>query len=478
MRAAVIGKDGRTSAIVEALRQSKRIVGPVEVLSGWKFSPFHSSREEEVRLNLQRLERSNQTPDFVVCGPEEPLATGEEGVVKWLRREFGIPCIGPTKALAQIESSKSFTRQLLAKYGIAGNPRFRIFSDLRGIESYLKELGSFVVKPDGLTGGKGVKVSGEHLDSIKEAVLYCQEVFDEGHPSIVIEEKLDGEEFSLQSFCDGTHVVDMPVVQDHKRAFPDDTGPNTGGMGSYSCEDHSLPFLSPDDIRQASLTNKLVAKALLEETGEPYKGILYGGFMLTRDGVRLIEYNARFGDPESLNVLSLLRTDFAEICEAIIQGTLHKLQIKFAKLATVCKYVVPQGYPEQPVKNEVIDLSKVPKDSEKLRTFLAAIDKGDDGRYRLSGSRAVAFVGIGKNVAEAERIAEHAASVVRGPVYHREDIGTQKPIKKRISHMRTLLSEDEDIVFAHEPHEPVARTGALKLVGEKRGDGDFLLRRD
>ena len=189
-RAAVIGKDGRTSAIIEALRQSKRITGMINTLSGWKFSPFQGTREEEVRLSLQRLKRNNELPDWVVCGPEEPLASGE-GIVNLLWREFGIPCIGPTKKLAQIESSKSFTRRLLAKYKIPGNPEFRIFSGLNGIESYLKELHNFVVKPDGLTGGKGVKVSGEHLHSIADAVLYCKEVFDEGHPSIVIEEKLD-----------------------------------------------------------------------------------------------------------------------------------------------------------------------------------------------------------------------------------------------------------------------------------------------
>ncbi|MBI2929373.1 MAG: hypothetical protein HYY24_27220, partial [Verrucomicrobia bacterium] len=150
LRAAVIGKDGRTSAIIESLHQSKRITGTVEVLSGWKFSSFQTSREEEVRLNLQRLQKRDEAPHFVVCGPEEPLAAGKDGIVNWLRREFGIPCIGPTKKLAQIESSKSFTRQLLAKHGIPGNPMFRVFSGLKGIESYLRDLGSFVVKPDGL----------------------------------------------------------------------------------------------------------------------------------------------------------------------------------------------------------------------------------------------------------------------------------------------------------------------------------------
>lgn len=458
LRAAVIGKDGRTSAIAELLRQSQRITGKVERLSEWKIGTPEAG-EEEVRLNLQRLQGLKQAPDIVVCGPEEPLAKGK-GIVDLLWNEFQIPCIGPKKRLAQLEASKSFTRRLLANHGIPGNPKFRIFSDPNGIESYLKELGSFVVKPDGLTGGKGVKVFGEHLFSIEEAVCYCEELFFGGQAAVVIEEKLDGEEFSLQSFCDGIHVKDMPVVQDHKRARTDDTGPNTGGMGSYSCENHSMPFLSRYDLEQASAINKLVAKALLKETGEPYKGILYGGFMVTRDGVRLIEYNARFGDPEALNVLSLLRTDFVDVCEAIIRGTLDKLEIRFEKLATVCKYVVPDGYPEHPVKGEPIDWSSVSQ-SERLRIFEAAVDEGQDGVHRLSGSRAIAFVGIGANVAEAERIAESAARSVKGPVYHREDIGTRKLIAKRVAHMRALLSGHADVKYKHDdaPHN-----GVLNLV--------------
>lgn len=378
-------------------------------------------------------------PDYVVVGPEEPLA---EGVVDWLWQNFRVPAIGPTKDLAKLESSKSFTRLLLAKYDIPGNPRFRVFSNAEGIESYLKELVRFVVKPDGLTGGKGVKVFGEHLSSISQAVDYCQEVFREGHASVIVEEKLEGEEFSLMSFCDGTHVVDMPVVQDHKRAHIGDSGPNTGGMGSYTCENHSMPFLTQDDLRQASMINRRVARALLEETGQAYKGVLYGGFMATRDGVRLIEYNARFGDPEALNVFSLLRTDFGEICEAIIDGTLNKVQVRFDHRATVCKYVVPDGYPEHPVKGEIIDLSQVPENSSQLRRFDAALDKDELGVYRLSGSRAIAFVGIGATVAEAEAIAENAAKAVRGPVFHRKDIGTARLIEKRINHMRALRSVD------------------------------------
>jgi phosphoribosylamine--glycine ligase len=463
-RAAVIGYDGRTSAVMDTLQRSKRIVGKVVRLSRGKMSANPAVGEAEIRLSVQRLEKLGQKPDFVVNGPEETLAMGK-GVVDLLRDEFGIPCIGPTKRLAQLEASKAFTRRLLATHGIPGNPEFRIFSasDLGEIKSYLQQLGSFVVKPDGLTGGKGVKVSGEHLRSIGDAVLYCRELFNVGHPFVVIEEKLDGEEFSLQSFCDGKHVKHMPVVQDHKRAHAGDTGPNTGGMGSYSCEDHSLPFLSRRDLQQAQDITERVAQALREDfPQEPYKGILYGGFMVTRYGVRLIEYNARFGDPEALNVLSLLKTDFVDVCEAIIQGTLDKLAITFEKLATVCKYVVPEGYPEHYAENvnEVIDWRNVPK-SANLRIFEAAVEKDGDAVGRLSGSRAVAFVGIGANVAEAERIAESAARAVKGPVEHRDDIGTQKLIAKRVAHMRALLSRHADVKYEH---DDAPDSGVVKLV--------------
>ncbi len=253
----------------------------------------------------------------------------------------------------------------------------------------------------------------------------------------MIEEKLEGEEFSLMSFCDGTHVSDMVVVQDHKRLGVGDTGPNTGGMGSYTCEDHGLPFLPADVLKQASRINRDVAKAMLDKTKQKYKGVLYGGFMLTPRGLRLLEYNARLGDPETLNVLSILKTDFATICEAIINEELHRVPITFERLATVCKYVVPEGYPENPVKDVPIDLSNVPPESANLRIYHAALDKRD-GNYFLTGSRAIAFVGIGRNLQEAESIAEEAASAVRGPVTHRRDIGTQELIERRVAHVRSF----------------------------------------
>jgi phosphoribosylamine--glycine ligase len=424
---AVIGKDGRTSAIIRCLRASARVGCEPQILSEWK-----NETPEKARENVLRRAREIK-PHFVIVGPEQPLA---EGVVDALQEELGIPCVGPTKALARLESSKAFTRRLVSEYGIPGNPEYRVFQDLSGLDVYLRKLGDYVVKPDGLTGGKGVKLSGAHLHTVQEAVDYCQELLHD-HSAVIIEEKLDGEEFSLQSFCDGTEVKDMVVVQDHKRAWEGDSGPNTGGMGSYSCENHSLPFLLPKHLEAASAINKAVAKALVKKTGKQYKGILYGGFMATHRGVILLEYNARFGDPETLNVLSLLKTDFVDICEAIVDGKLKDLPVTFEEKATVCKYVVPDGYPDNPVKGKPVDLSKVPEESDKLKIYHAALDqKGPD--FYLSGSRAIAFVGIGSNLSEAEAIAEEAASAVRGPVYHRRDIGTEQLIQDRIQHMRTL----------------------------------------
>jgi phosphoribosylamine--glycine ligase len=420
----LVGKDGRTTAIEKALRASSK-VHEVCLLHDWKSDPF------EVAMEKILARAKEKKPDFVVIGPEEPLAAG---VVDKLQDKLGIPCVGPLQDLALLETSKTFTRMLLAEYGIPGNPEFRVFHRLDGIEEYLRELGGYVIKPDGLTGGKGVKISDAHLFSIDEALNYCKEILD-NHNTVVIEEKLDGEEFSLMSLCDGIHVAHMVVVQDHKRAYDGDTGPNTGGMGSYSCEDHKLPFLSSDFLNEAKEINAAVAKAILKKTKKKYKGVLYGGFMLTPKGLRLLEYNARFGDPETLNVLSILKTDFAVVCQAIINEELHKVQLVFEKLATVCKYVVPDNYPENPQKGVSINLDDVPPDEPlKLQRYRAALDDNDV----LMGSRAIAFVGIGKNLQEAEAIAEKAASSVRGPVFHRKDIGTHELIERRIAHVKSF----------------------------------------
>ena len=236
------------------------------------------------------------------------------------------------------------------------------------------------------------------------------------------------------SFCDGKTIHHMPAVQDHKRAYDGDVGPNTGGMGCYTDSNHSLPFLTDNELNQAREINERVSIALVKEYNEGYKGILYGGFMATRDGVKLIEYNARFGDPEAMNVLSILETDFLDICNGITQGTLNEIDVRFENKATVCKYAVPEGYPDKPIKGEKIDLSKV-KNHDSL--FYASVDV-INGALVEAGSRTVAVVGVDETIEKAEKLAQREISKIKGPLFHRKDIGTSRLIQKKINHMDSL----------------------------------------
>ena len=384
--------------------------------------------------------------EIAVIGPEAPLAAG---IVDALERA-GIKCVGPTRQQAQLETSKGFARRLMQKHGIEGLPEFRVFnsndkgtdaplSTLGKIESYLNELGSYVVKPDGLTGGKGVKLSGEHLHSHDEALEYCKEILN-GHAAVVVEEKLEGEEFSLQTLTDGNNgFLHFPVVQDHKRAFDGDTGPNTGGMGSYSDANLLLPFLTAEDVETAKKITEKVAAAMKKELGTAYKGVMYGGFMKTASGIKLLEYNARFGDPETMNILPILKTNFVDICKATTEGNLLRLKVEFENKATVCKYVVPQGYPDNPVVGK-ITVPSVEKDYIKALVYYAAVGEREDGIYTTK-SRAVAFVGVADTIQKAEAIAEEAAARVQGAVFHRKDIGTWQLIQKRVEHMRKVMGE-------------------------------------
>ena len=250
---------------------------------------------------------------------------------------------------------------------------------------------------------------------------------------MVVEEKLDGEEFSLQCLTDGKTVIAMPPVQDHKRAFEDDKGPNTGGMGSYSCENHLLPFIKKEHVEEALKITKQVVQSIHIETGEYYKGVMYGGFIITKNGLKLLEYNARFGDPEAMNVLPLLKTDLTTICEAILVQELERIKVEFEKKATVCKYVVPKGYPDNPVK-EKIEVTE----PEEAKLYYASVDEKGNELF-MTGSRAIALLGIGNNLEEAEQIAEKATENIKGNVFHRKDIGTKELIEKRIRHVESLI---------------------------------------
>ena len=430
----LVGSGAREHALAKTITRSNR---------PHKLFTFGSSTNPGlVELSFDYLSGNITDPEAVagfaekhavslaIVGPEAPLETGVADKL-W---DMGIPVVGPKKQLAMIETSKGFTRDLMADYKIPGCPAFKFFSGLDGVGEFFETLGeNFVVKADGLMGGKGVKVSGDHLQSHEEGVAYCQELCD-ANSTFVIEEKCIGEEFSMFSFCDGTTLKHMPPVQDHKRAYVGDKGPNTGGMGSYSATDHSLPFINNNDIEAAQAINKLVVDALKDKTGEGYKGILYGGYMATADGVRVIEFNARFGDPEVMNLLSLLETDIIDIFEAIANESLDTLEVSFRPQASVCKYTVPEGYPDNPEKGFVVDTSRISKPDQ---LFLGAVDL-KEGQLYATGSRTAAVVGIADTISEAEAEAEVLINQITGNLFHRPDIGKSELIDQRVQHMNAL----------------------------------------
>ena len=430
----VIGSGAREHAIVRAIERSEHEKEIYCLASN--FNPGISKLSDElIVLDINNPDiivdyANEKNISLCIIGPENPLANG---VADALSNE-GIKVVGPKKQLAKLETSKAFTRDLLNEYKIPGGPIYSRFKSLNGVADFLKDLGeNYVVKYDGLAGGKGVKVSGDHLHSHDEAIDYCRLLVKQNN-EFVIEEKFIGEEFSLMSFCDGTSLKHMPVIQDHKRAYEGDVGPNTGGMGTYSDNNHSLPFLNKADILEAQNINLATSRAIKNKCGEGFKGILYGGFMATKDGVKLIEYNARFGDPEAMNVLSLLESDFIEICLAVAEGTLGDIDVSFQNKATVCKYAVPEGYPDQPIKGQPIDVSNIEK-ADAL--FFASVDY-KDGVLIETGSRTVAVVGLANSISEAEIIAETELSSVIGPLFHRSDIGKKDIIQKKIEHMKSL----------------------------------------
>jgi len=382
--------------------------------------------------------------DIAVIGPEAPLVNGVVDVLE----EEGIGCVGPRKALAMIEGDKAFCRELMKRYRLDGLPKCEVFTNPEDAAEYIDSVDTVVVKPAGLTGGKGVQVVGEHLKDKREAKRYVREIFAKkigDIQKVVLEEKLDGEEYTIQAFVDGMNLIPMPCVQDHKRAYDGDLGPNTGGMGSYSDADHLLPFLDRKNYERSVKIMTDTVDALRKELGSPYKGILYGQFLLgvgwDREdfGPKLIEFNCRFGDPENMNVLPLLSesSDPVEIYRGVIDGKLNKIKTTFEKKATVCKYIVPASYPGGGKQSEPFAVDEEGIKRLGAQLFYANVDMAGQQLVTTS-SRTVAILGLADSIQEAERIAENATSHFKGNLRHRRDIGTQELLQRRIDHVRSI----------------------------------------
>ncbi|UUX92336.1 phosphoribosylamine--glycine ligase [Methanoplanus endosymbiosus] len=427
MKILVVGGGGREHAIAEALSRNgncelyavmgKKNPGIAKLCKKYLIN-------SETDINAAAEFAYNNSIEYAVIGPEAPLEAG----ISDLLEEKGIACIGPSRMAARLETDKAFCRNMMEKHGVAGCPLYRVFHDAEEAALFIRSYdGDLAVKPIGLTGGKGVKIMGEHFDA-EGAIEYITEIGGD----VVLEERLIGEEFTLMAFVDGTHIVPMPLVQDHKRAFAGDVGPNTGGMGSYTMPDHMMPFVTEEDYDKAlAIMEDVVASLRSEDV--IYRGMLYGQFMNTSEGPKVIEFNARFGDPEAMNLLTLLSSDLCDIVRKIAEGRLSQSDVMFENKATVCKYLVPEGYPDSPNPGDLITI----KDAGEAFSYYANVTEEDNNLYTQT-SRTLAFVGMADTLTEAEKIAEEAAASVEGNIRYRTDIGTQEVLDKRIAHMKEI----------------------------------------
>ena len=439
MRVLVVGGGGREHAIVKALQRSPQ--GPTLYAAMGNQNPGIRRASKEALINdvtdvptIVAWAKARGT-DLAVIGPEAPLAAG---VVDALDGA-GIPSVGPDREAARLETDKEFTRELMREHRIPGLVEYWAFDRLEDFRDWLNDCDfEFVIKPLGLTGGKGVRVWGDHFRSKGEAEAYAKEILEQrvgGRARFLVEEKVVGEEFSLQALCDGSRILPAPIAQDHKRAYENDEGPNTGGMGSYSDADHLLPFLTRKDHEDAVATMRATVDAMAKR-GTPFKGILYGGFMATRDGVRLLEYNVRFGDPEAMNVLPILEDDLLGLCGRLVDGNLPAAA-RFARRATVCKYAVPEGYGSKPKAGIPIQVDEAGIAKAGAELFYASVEE-EEHRILTTTSRALAIVGVADSLPKAESVCEAGLRHVKGGAYVRHDIGTTKAIQRKVERMRKL----------------------------------------
>ena len=417
MRVLVVGSGAREHALCWALAASPR-------LSRLWCAPGNAGTAEVAEsvpveatdiAALVRFAREN-TVDLVVPGPEAPLTAGLADALA----AAGIACCGPTAAAARVEGSKSFTKELCAAAGIPTAAGAR-FDDVAAARAYVREQGApIVVKADGLAAGKGVVVA----ESVAEAEAALESfmlrgALGEAGRSVVIEEMLVGEEASFFALCDGEEAVALGSAQDHKRVGEGDVGPNTGGMGAYS----PPPVFTPDMERRTMRRIVRPALAELARRGTPFRGILFAGLMLTADGPKLIEFNARFGDPECQALLLRLRSDLLGLLAAACEGRLAEARAEWSEESAIVVVMAAKGYPGTPVKNtEIKDLERAAA-TMGVRVFHAATERRG-GRLLATGGRVLSVCATGGNLREAREAAYRAVDAIDWPEgFCRRDIG-------------------------------------------------------
>jgi len=458
----VVSYGSRAAAMIDAFVRSEEYAPKLYVADKQK-NPFNLKHAEkhtvipDLNVNeiLRFTKKHRDQIDFGIVGPEKPIIAGVRDLIE---KKTGIQLICPTRKYA-IEASKIAQRQLFQKVAPEVNPRFKVFDPndysstaqvKKSVYAWLKELGNQVaVKPDRATAGKGVGVWGDHFNTPEQVFEHFLSNYE--HGPVIIEEKVEGEESSFQAFCDGKRLVPLPDTRDYKRAFDNDNGPNTGGMGSYKDSGDILPFMTARDReREIELVNRVFGELRGKGSNPELRGIpFYVAFIHTERGPKILEVNSRPGDPEIMNVLPILKDDFVEVCYNIRDGNLRK--INFENQATVVTYKVPPNYggyatvfPDRVDKTKVetaVDMTEAEELAEKdegIRVYPGSMELRDGENFAL-GSRTVAVVGGGDSIQEArEKSLQGLGAIEGGALWNRNDIAAKNHIGKSIKHMEEL----------------------------------------
>jgi phosphoribosylamine--glycine ligase len=440
LKVMVIGGGGREHALTWKIAQSPK-VEKVFVAPGNAGTALIA---ETLSLQLTDIEAlgkaaKNEDIDLAVVGPETALASG---IVDYFD-SLGIPIFGSTKAATQIESSKVFARDLMQKYGISC-PKGVVFSSYPEAREYLKQQQPpIVIKADGLAAGKGTIIANSTQEASKAlSDIMEAKVFGSAGDKVIIDEYVTGREVSLIAFTDGKTVSPMVPACDYKKVWDNDQGPNTGGMGSYS----PPGFFSTELIEKATNTILLPAVSAMANEGITHKGVLYAGLMVVGDKLLVLEFNARFGDPETQVILPLLKTDLIDILLAVIQGNLDQVKIEWNSNACVGVVMASAGYPGSYKRGFPIEgLDKFVAYSNKIRNFKKSYNQisakaekdllvfhagtklGDDGKVYTNGGRVLTVVGTGKNMAEARaKVYRNITNIYFKGCHYRRDIALRE----------------------------------------------------
>ena len=416
MKILVIGSGGREHTLVWKISQSPKVSKIFCAPGNAGISHLAQGVDigEDNIVGLANFAQKMKI-DLTIVGPELPLS---RGIVDEFDK-LGLKIFGPNQKATQIESSKVFSKYLMKKYNIP-SANYAVFQDIKKAFDYVKQQAfPLVIKADGLAAGKGVFIV-KGIKQAKEALdsLMKKKIFGDAGEYVVIEEFLEGEEISVLAFSDGKTVVPMVSSQDHKKIFNKDKGPNTGGMGAYS----PVPFYN--DLSRKIVLQKILKPTIegLKTEGREYKGVLYAGLILTKEGPKVLEFNARFGDPETQVVLPRLQTDLIEIFNAVIEGNLHKINLKWKDNAVVCVVIASGGYPDRYQKGKVINGLESLEKMKNIITFHAGT-KFQDGKVVTSGGRVLGITAWADTIFKAkEKAYEGVEKIYFEEMYYRKDI--------------------------------------------------------